>query len=124
MEFVSPLSESTVLVIQQLFSNMLTAACIPLFKALRNASVSAPDFTFSFYLLVLMIALSTICFASFYADYSRWEEERKRESTRIRAPNNHDYGVISSHPLPRPPIRRDQPRKKQYPYLIPRRNAV
>ncbi len=108
---------------------MLTAAFIPVFKALRNASVSAPDFTFSFYLLVLMIALSTIYFASFYAEYSLWEEERKREFTRIRLEQmkpaiNHDYGVISSYPLPRPPVRRDQPWKKQYPFLIPQRNAV
>ena len=117
------------LVIQQLFSNMLTAACIPLFKALRNTSVSAPDFTFSFCLLVLMLSLSTIYFASFYTEYSLREEERKEEFARIRLgrtqpPNNHEYGIISSYPLPRPPVRRDQPWKKQYPFLIPRRNAV
>ncbi|KAL3769913.1 hypothetical protein ACHAW5_002688 [Stephanodiscus triporus] len=121
-EFVFPLSESTVVVIQQLFSNLMSACTIPVFKALRHALVTAPDFTFSFCLFVLMLASSTIYFASFYAEYSHREEEKKREFTRIRLeqsqPPNHEYG-ISSYPLPRPPVRRDW--KKHYPFLIPRR---
>jgi len=65
VEVVYPLSENTVLVIQQLFSNLLSAAFIPVFKALKNVGTHQPDekemfevpvFTFSFYMLIIIHA--------------------------------------------------------------------
>ena len=66
------LSENTVLVIQQLFSNLLSAAFILVFKALkdfgRNADedemLERPEYTFSFYLLIVIHAAATVFFAT------------------------------------------------------------
>ncbi|KAL7541980.1 hypothetical protein ACHAXR_012171 [Thalassiosira sp. AJA248-18] len=114
VEVAYPLSENTVLVIQQLFSNLLSAACIPAFKLLRDFSASAPDFTYSFYLLVLIHALSTIYFASFNAQYlSHEEEEHKKRSQTPPA------GISYPNLNPKPPLGRDQPWGKKYPFLIP-----
>ena len=71
VEVAFPLSENTVLVIQQLFSNLLSAMFIPFFKALRDVGterISAtelyerPQYTFSFYLLIVLHAAVTVFF--------------------------------------------------------------
>ena len=63
VEVVYPLSENTVLVIQQLFSNLLSALFIPCFKKMKDiginqldTSVQQPEYTFSFYLLIVLHA--------------------------------------------------------------------
>ena len=40
MEVVYPISENTVLVVQQIFSNLLLTAFVPVFKALRDVGTS------------------------------------------------------------------------------------
>ena len=139
VEVVYPLSENTVLVVQQLCSNLLSAAFIPVFKMLRHVAtvskpvgdVEIPEFTLSFYLLVLIHACATIYFASFNGLYLRHEEEtrktRPKESTRgegggyysgkegssIRWPN--DYAQSFYQPLV--PPGRDA--SENYPFLLP-----
>ena len=63
VEVVYPLSENTVLVIQQLFSNLLSALFIPCFKKMKDiginqidTSIQQPEYTFSFYLLIVLHA--------------------------------------------------------------------
>lgn len=83
-----PLSENTVLVIQQLFSNLLSALFIPLFKSLRDIGISRgggasderPQYTFSFYLLIVLHAAATIFFASFNGRYLRYEHELQKQA--------------------------------------------
>jgi hypothetical protein len=83
-----PLSENTVLVIQQLFSNLLSAMFIPFFKALKDIGKEAiddpelyerPEYTFSFYLLIVLHAGATVFFATFNGRYLRYEQEKARE---------------------------------------------
>lgn len=139
VDVADTLSENTVWVIQQFFSNLLSAACIPVFKALRDASAlrlpmfktlsealdSAPDFTYSFYLLVMIHALATIYFASFSAQYlrheDREEEERRKKGNEQTPPLDREFGGAIIYPKPKPPLRKDQPWKKKYPFLIPQR---
>lgn len=66
VEVVYPLSENTVLVIQQLFSNLLSALFIPCFKKMKDIginqideSVQQPEYTFSFYLLIVLHAAAS-----------------------------------------------------------------
>jgi hypothetical protein len=93
VEVVYPLSENTVLVIQQLFSNLLSAAFIPIFKALRDvgrspdaseieniATSQLPQYTFSFYMLIIMSAVATCYFATFNGTYLRYEAEEARKA--------------------------------------------
>jgi len=89
VEVVYPLSENTVLVIQQLFSNLLSAAFIPVFKALKNVGTHQPDekemfevpvFTFSFYMLIIIHACSTMYFATFNGKYLRYEAEEEKKA--------------------------------------------
>ena len=69
VEVVYPLSENTVLVIQQLFSNLLSALFIPIFKQLKDIGIAAdedgkvyhPEYTFSFYLLIVLHAGASKC---------------------------------------------------------------
>ena len=79
-----PLSENTVLVIQQLFANLLSAMFIPFFKALKDVGTVPPDeadvserpqYTFSFYLLIVLHAGATVFFATFNGRYLRYEQE-------------------------------------------------
>jgi hypothetical protein len=92
VEVAYPLSENTVLVIQQLFSNLLSALFIPFFKALRDIGTERidatemyerPQYTFSFYLLIVIHATVTVFFATFNGRYLRYEHEmakkRKKE---------------------------------------------
>jgi len=81
VEVAYPLSENTVLVIQQLFSNLLSALFIPFFKSLRDVGISMgsdsdrehPQYTFSFYLLIIIHAAVTVFFATFNGRYLRYE---------------------------------------------------
>lgn len=95
---VYPLSENTVLVIQQLFSNLLSAAFIPVFKALRDVGTGrglddealdalradgmreVPQYTFSFYMLIVIHAVSTCYFATFNGTYLRYEAEEEKKA--------------------------------------------
>mmetsp|Transcript_10095 Transcript_10095/g.14279 ORF Transcript_10095/g.14279 Transcript_10095/m.14279 type:complete len:1330 (-) Transcript_10095:72-4061(-) len=99
VEVVYPISENTVLVIQQLFSNLLSAAFIPFFKALRDVGredmyeeemYERPQYTFSFYLLIVLHAVATVFFATFNGRYLRYEHEKQkkaREEAKIGAGN-------------------------------------
>ena len=98
VEVVYPCSENTVLVIQQLFSNLLSAAFIPVFKALRDVGTGrglddatldamradgmkeVPQYTFSFYMLIVIHALSTCYFATFNGTYLRYEAEEEKKA--------------------------------------------
>ena len=121
VEVVYPLSENTVLVNQQLFSNLLSAACIPMFKALRDISISVP-FTYSFYLLLMIHVLSTIYFATFDVQYlCHEEEERKKKQREQTQTPEHEIGNVL---YPKPHIRRDEPGGKKYPFLIPSSSAL
>lgn len=90
VEVAFPLSENTVLVIQQLFSNLLSALFIPFFKALKDVGTEQmdatelyerPEYTFSFYLLIVLHAAVTVFFATFNGRYLRYEQELvKKES--------------------------------------------
>ena len=88
VDVVYPLSENTVLVIQQLFSNLLSAAFIPCFKAMKDfgavstyeGQVERPQYTFSFYLLIVLHAAATVFFATFNGRYLRHEHELEKEA--------------------------------------------
>jgi MFS family permease len=88
VDVVYPLSENTVLVIQQLFSNVLSAAFIPCFKAMKDfGAVSTeggtgerPEYTFSFYLLIVLHAAATVFFATFNGRYLRYEHELEKKA--------------------------------------------
>eukprot|EP00573_Skeletonema_grethae_P000868 CAMPEP_0201687840 /NCGR_PEP_ID=MMETSP0578-20130828/1715_1 /ASSEMBLY_ACC=CAM_ASM_000663 /TAXON_ID=267565 /ORGANISM="Skeletonema grethea, Strain CCMP 1804" /LENGTH=775 /DNA_ID=CAMNT_0048172019 /DNA_START=188 /DNA_END=2516 /DNA_ORIENTATION=- len=90
VEVVYPLSENTVLVIQQLFSNLLSAAFIPVFKALKdvgtvhdkNEMFEVPVFTFSFYMLIIIHACSTMYFATFNGQYLRYDAEEAKKAAK------------------------------------------
>jgi len=93
VDVVYPLSENTVLVIQQLFSNLLSAAFIPCFKAMKDfGAVTAPEegtserpqYTFSFYLLIVLHAAATVFFATFNGRYVRYEHELEKEAAEER----------------------------------------
>lgn len=84
-----PLSENTVLVIQQLFSNLLSAAFIPCFKAMKDFGKGAtlnematerPSYTFSFYLLIVLHGAATVFFATFNGRYLRYEHELEKKA--------------------------------------------
>lgn len=117
VEVVYPLSENTVLVIQQLFSNLLSALFIPLFKALRDvgtirddiglASDAAenrhvPHYTFSFYMLIVIFAVATCYFATFNGMYLRYEaeeakkekKEEERENLLLKLHHQHHHGTL------------------------------
>lgn len=88
VDVVYPLSENTVLVIQQLFSNMLSALFIPCFKAMKDVGRIGPDettaerpaYTFSFYLLIILHAAATVFFATFNGRYLRYEHEQEKKA--------------------------------------------
>lgn len=86
-----PLSENTVLVIQQLFSNLLSAMFIPAFKAMKGIGLSneygtqeRPEYTFSFYLLIVLHAIATVFFATFNGRYLRYEHELEKKAIEER----------------------------------------
>lgn len=97
VEVVYPLSENTVLVIQQLFANLLSALFIPLFKALKDVNLNSekqdenghmiekPQYTFSFYLLIVLHATVTFYVATFRGRYHRLEAELEKKRKKEEA---------------------------------------
>lgn len=94
VEVAYPLSENTVLVIQQLFSNLLSAIFIPCFKAMKDIRLGQadaeipvsemPEYTFSFYLLIVLHAGATVFFATFNGSYLRHDHEVKKATVANR----------------------------------------
>ncbi len=110
VEMAYPLSENTVLVILQLFCNATSALFIPLFQVVRDVGVTIannadaqvdddgaanvlgsgrPPYTFSFYLLILICAVSAVYFATFDGKYLRLEAEqaKKRDDNSSTGPS-------------------------------------
>mmetsp|Transcript_10994 Transcript_10994/g.18792 ORF Transcript_10994/g.18792 Transcript_10994/m.18792 type:complete len:702 (+) Transcript_10994:35-2140(+) len=100
VEMAYPLSENTVLVILQLFCNATSALFIPLFRVVRDVGVTMtnnadaqvdddgaanvlgsgrPPYTFSFYLMILLCAVSAVYFATFDGKYLRLEAEKAKK---------------------------------------------
>ncbi|KAL9183423.1 hypothetical protein ACHAXT_004279 [Thalassiosira profunda] len=96
VESAYPLCENTVLVVLQLSCNLLSAAFIPLFQAVRDVGVTVnnnfdddgatnalgggrPPYTFSFYLLILICCVATVYFATFNGAYLRMEAEAAKK---------------------------------------------
>lgn len=98
VEMAYPLSENTVLVILQLFCNATSALFIPLFQAVRDVGANKansaqvdddgaanvlgsgrPPYTFSFYLMILLCAVSAVYFATFDGKYLRLEAEKAKK---------------------------------------------
>jgi len=88
VEVAYPLSENTVLVIQQFFANLLSAVFIQFFDMARNIGTNQineqtgtkrPEFTFSFYLLIVLHACGTVVFATFNGRYLRYEAEESKK---------------------------------------------
>jgi len=84
-----PLSENTVLVIQQLFSNLLSALFIQFFDVCKDIGRTSnkdveyyqrPQYTFSFYLLIVLHATGTVFFATFNGRYLRFEAEEAKKA--------------------------------------------
>jgi Major Facilitator Superfamily len=92
VDVVYPLSENTVLVIQQLFANLLSALFIPCFKAFKDFGVTnveegfseKPEYTFSFYVLIVIHAAATVFFATFNGRYLRYEHELEKKAEEER----------------------------------------
>mmetsp|Transcript_24937 Transcript_24937/g.57595 ORF Transcript_24937/g.57595 Transcript_24937/m.57595 type:complete len:745 (-) Transcript_24937:339-2573(-) len=81
VEIAFPLSENTVLVAQQLFANLLSTCFIPLFDVFRDFGTEVrSQYTFSFYLLILMHACATVFFATFTGKYRRLSHEMETNS--------------------------------------------
>jgi MFS family permease len=92
-----PLSENTVLVIQQLFSNLLSAVFIQFFDFCKDIGRHRikedegdfyrqyrPEYTFSFYLLIVLHACGTVFFATFNGRYLRFEAEEAKKNAKRR----------------------------------------
>lgn len=99
VEIAHPLSENTVLVILQLSCNLASALFIPMFNLVRDVGVTErtsagnfnddgaamtlgsgrPPYTFSFFLLILLCAISTVYFATFDGKYLRLKSELERK---------------------------------------------
>lgn len=96
VDVVYPLSENTVLVLQQLFSNLLSAIIILIFHAVKNigqysnTNFIRPEYTISFFLLIILLASCTMYFATFNGKYVRFckelgERKRNKENKIIQA---------------------------------------
>ena len=98
-----PLSENTVLVIQQLFSNLLSALFIPIFKALKDVGKGdideRPEYTFSFYLLIVLHTAATVFFATFNGKYLRYEHELEKKEEEEREAMEASRAQYASHPF-------------------------
>lgn len=111
VEVAYPLSENTVLVIQQLFSNLLSAIFIPFFKSLKDIGTQTidaegtiiirPDYTFSFYLLIVIHTVVTVYVATFNGKYLRYEHElqKKVEEDAAERGANDEVETSELHPL-------------------------
>ena len=86
------------LVIQQLFSNLLSALFIPFFRSVRDVGVDdgdingRPQYTFSLYLLILMHATGAVVFSTFNGKYVRLqhEEDKKNQENQARCTTGSD----------------------------------
>jgi len=74
---VSPLSENTALVNQQVLGSILSAASIPILKALKEIT--------AFYLLVLIHAFAATYFGSFNVRKLRQETEEQKKRPRVHS---------------------------------------
>lgn len=86
VELSFPLCSNTVLVIQQLVCNLASAIFIPIFQQVRNFGnddEQRPEYTFSFYLLIVIHAAATVYFASFSGTYMRLAHERQKKDESI-----------------------------------------
>lgn len=94
VELSFPLCSNTVLVIQQLVCNLASAAFIPLFQRFRNYGNEydeRPEYTFSFYLLIVIHAAATVYFATFSGSYMRLaHEQQKKEQSNHRKTTVYD----------------------------------
>ena len=114
VEVVYPLSENTVLVIQQLFSNLLSALFIPIFKAIRDvgstplnegdanftdSSYQRPEYTVSFYVLIVLHAAATVAFATFNGRYLRLEHEIEKKEKEEAKKQKEQQQKSGRHPL-------------------------
>ena len=101
------------LVIQQLFSNLLSPLFIPLFKALQDVETirddtglasdepknrHIPHYTFSFYMLIVIFAVATCYFATFNGMYLQYEADeakkaKKEEERENLLSNLHHHGI-------------------------------
>lgn len=108
VDVVYPLSENTVLVIQQLFSNLLSALFIPVFKALKHVGSTKiddaemferPEYTFSFYLLIVIHTAATVFFATFNGKYLRYEHELERKAEEEEEDERQREGEEAMHPF-------------------------
>ncbi len=103
VEVVYPLSKNTILVIQQLFSNLLSALFIPIFKSLHdigsNESESRhiPHYTFSFYLLIVIFATVTCYFATFNGAYLRYKVKEAKKAKKEEERENLLSGMHWHH---------------------------
>mmetsp|Transcript_25107 Transcript_25107/g.61879 ORF Transcript_25107/g.61879 Transcript_25107/m.61879 type:complete len:1148 (+) Transcript_25107:294-3737(+) len=98
-----PLSENTVLVIQQLFSNLLSALFIPIFKALKDVGKGEdderPEYTFSFYLLIVLHTAATVFFATFNGKYLRFEHELQKKELEEEEARQKNGTAKAFHPF-------------------------
>jgi hypothetical protein len=94
-----PLSENTVLVIQQFFANLLSAVFIQFFDMAKDIGTNElnvetgtprPEYTFSFYLLIVLHACGTVFFATFNGRYLRYEAEEGKKIQQAAAKNQRD----------------------------------
>ncbi len=86
MNSVYPLSENTVLVVQQLVSNLTSAIFIPFFQQAKNFAKNGedferPEYTYSFFVLMAIHAIATVFVATFNGSYKRFEHEQRRKRT-------------------------------------------
>lgn len=120
VKIVPPISENTVVVTQLLISNLLTAVCIPVFEALRNASANGPEFAYSFQFLVFLcpaLHLAAVYIASIREKYSP-EEKNGNTWKESEQPIRSEVDRVSYSARRQPS--RDLPWDKKYPFLIPR----
>lgn len=90
---VYPLSENTVLVVQQLVSNFASAIFIPFFQSAKDFARDGEDFerpqyTFSFIVLMAAHVIATLFFATFNGTYKRLEHEQRRKKERRESKKN------------------------------------
>ena len=98
VDVASPISETTVLIIQQVFSSFLSVCCILACTALRTVS-STLDLPF--YFLISIQVLATIYFSTFHGQYTNYiESKRTRKTGAFQPPSPPRY------PKPRTPRER------------------
>lgn len=89
-----PLGETTVSINQELFSNLLSAASIPIFKTLIDNTGT----TYSFYFLLLIHASAAAYFGTFDVHQLRQAREERRWKQRGEE-RDAELG-LASHPKP------------------------